>query len=50
MADGRRLGRIRLRADPRREPPIGALGFDALLELPPPGAVSPSSSREPRRR
>jgi formamidopyrimidine-DNA glycosylase len=35
LADGRRLGRVRLRRDPRREPPISALGFDALLELPP---------------
>jgi formamidopyrimidine-DNA glycosylase len=36
MTDARRLGRIRLREDPRSEPPIGLLGFDALLELPPP--------------
>jgi formamidopyrimidine-DNA glycosylase len=36
MADARRLGRIRLRADPRREPPVADLGFDALHELPPP--------------
>jgi formamidopyrimidine-DNA glycosylase len=36
MADARRLGRIRLRHDPAAEPPIGALGFDALLELPSP--------------
>jgi formamidopyrimidine-DNA glycosylase len=34
MADARRLGRIRLRHDPRGEPPISLLGFDALLELP----------------
>jgi formamidopyrimidine-DNA glycosylase len=34
MADGRRLGRIRLRHDPRAEPPIAELGFDALHELP----------------
>src|SRR5262245_62413515 len=33
-ADARRLGRIRLRHDPRHEPPISLLGFDALLELP----------------
>lgn len=33
-ADARRLGRIRLRHDPRQEPPISLLGFDALLELP----------------
>ena len=36
MADGRRLGRIRLRADPPAEPPISELGFDALRSLPPP--------------
>jgi formamidopyrimidine-DNA glycosylase len=36
IADARRLGRIRLRDDPRREPPLSALGFDALTELPPP--------------
>jgi formamidopyrimidine-DNA glycosylase len=36
IADARRLGRIRLRDDPRREPPLRALGFDALRELPPP--------------
>ncbi len=36
MTDARRLGRIRLRHDPRREPPISLLGFDALLELPSP--------------
>jgi formamidopyrimidine-DNA glycosylase len=37
IVDGRRLGRIRLRRDPATEPPIAALGFDALRELPPPG-------------
>jgi formamidopyrimidine-DNA glycosylase len=37
IADARRLGRIRLRHDPPREPPISALGFDALLDLPSPG-------------
>ena len=36
LADGRRLGRVRLRRDPRKEPPISLLGFDALLELPTP--------------
>jgi formamidopyrimidine-DNA glycosylase len=36
LADARRLGRIRLRDDPRREPPVADLGFDALRELPPP--------------
>jgi formamidopyrimidine-DNA glycosylase len=36
MSDARRLGRIRLRMDPRAEPPISDLGFDALLGLPSP--------------
>ena len=36
LADARRLGRIRLRHDPRREPPLVDLGFDALRELPSP--------------
>ena len=36
IADGRRLGRIRLRHDPRQEPPLTGLGFDAFHELPPP--------------
>jgi formamidopyrimidine-DNA glycosylase len=36
MADARRLGRIRLRHDPRAEPPLSLLGFDALRELPSP--------------
>ena len=34
LADGRRLGRIRLRQDPPAEPPISALGFDAWRALP----------------
>ncbi|HEY7206407.1 MAG TPA: DNA-formamidopyrimidine glycosylase family protein [Methylomirabilota bacterium] len=34
LADGRRLGRIRLREDPPAEPPISALGFDAWRALP----------------
>jgi formamidopyrimidine-DNA glycosylase len=36
IADGRRLGRIRLRRDPATEPPLMGLGFDALRGLPPP--------------
>jgi len=36
MTNKRRLGRIRLRRDPEREPPISELGFDPLLDLPPP--------------
>ena len=35
MTDGRRLGRLRLRADPEHEPPIAKLGFDPLLAMPP---------------
>jgi len=34
LADGRRLGRIRLRQDPATEPPISILGFDAWRALP----------------
>ena len=37
MSDARRLGRIRLRRDPRTEPPVNRLGFDALLGVPSPG-------------
>ena len=36
MTDGRRLGRILLRADPEHEPPIAKLGFDPLLAMPSP--------------
>jgi formamidopyrimidine-DNA glycosylase len=36
MTNARRLGRIRLRQDPRNEPPIGALGFDPHLAMPKP--------------
>ena len=38
--DARRLGRVRLRHDPRREPPISLLGFDALHQLPSLGRLS----------
>jgi formamidopyrimidine-DNA glycosylase len=34
IADGRRLGRIRLRRDPATERPIASLGFDALRGVP----------------
>jgi formamidopyrimidine-DNA glycosylase len=37
FADARRLGRVRLRHDPRAEPPISLLGFDAYREIPPLG-------------
>lgn len=36
MTNARRLGRVRLRHDPEREPPIAPLGFDPLTGLPPP--------------
>src|SRR5260370_12061810 len=39
LADGRRLGRIRLRRDPPTEPPISALGFDAWRALPTPARL-----------
>ncbi|KAI9327775.1 AtMMH-1 [Obelidium mucronatum] len=35
FADGRRLARIKLLNDPMNEPPISALGFDPLLDMPP---------------
>ena len=35
MTDKRRFGRIRLRAEPRAEPPISRLGFDPLTQMPP---------------
>ena len=34
MTNKRRFGRIRLRKDPAKEPPINRLGFDPLLDLP----------------
>ena len=40
MTDGRRLGRILLRDDPEREPPVAKLGFDPLLSMPPPKRFS----------
>ena len=40
MTDGRRLGRLRLRDDPVREPPVSRLGFDPLLAMPLPGRFS----------
>jgi formamidopyrimidine-DNA glycosylase len=36
MTNARRLGRIRLRHDPLGEPPLSELGFDPLLDMPPP--------------
>ena len=40
MTDGRRLGRILLRADPEHEPPLSRLGFDPLLAMPSPRRFS----------
>ena len=40
MTDGRRLGRILLREDPRGEPPVDLLGFDPLLAMPAPRAFT----------
>ena len=40
MTDGRRLGRILLRDDPGREPPVAKLGFDPLLSMPSPKRFS----------
>lgn len=40
MTNARRLGRIKLRTDPLHEPPISALGFDPLLEMPGPKAFA----------
>jgi formamidopyrimidine-DNA glycosylase len=34
FTDMRRLGRIRLAADPENEPPVSLLGFDPLISLP----------------
>ncbi|MBB47008.1 MAG: hypothetical protein CMJ33_00265 [Phycisphaerae bacterium] len=34
MPDPRRFGRIRMRDDPRNEPPISMLGFDPLHQMP----------------
>ena len=40
VVNKRRFGRIRLRDDPAREPPICDLGFDPLLDLPSPKAFA----------
>lgn len=34
FCDARRFGRVRLRMDPEREPPVSRLGFDPLLGMP----------------
>ena len=34
MPDPRRFGRIRMRVDPRNEPPVSTLGFDPLYQMP----------------
>ena len=48
MTDGRRLGRILLREDPEREPPVAKLGFDPLLAMPTPKRFCRIAAR-PRR-
>ena len=40
LTNKRRLGRIRLRENPASEPPINALGFDPLLDLPSPSCFA----------
>lgn len=45
MTDPRRFGRLWLRDDPRREPPVAGLGFDAANELPDPAAFARSLAR-----
>ena len=40
MTDARRLGRVLLRGDPQREPPVAKLGFDPLLAMPAPKRFS----------
>ncbi|HSB61010.1 MAG TPA: DNA-formamidopyrimidine glycosylase family protein, partial [Vicinamibacteria bacterium] len=45
MADTRRFGRIRLRQDPEREPPVAELGFDPLLGLPPARLIARALAR-----
>ena len=45
MPDPRRFGRIRLRDEPRNEPPIANLGFDPLLEMLPPAQFAKRLAR-----
>lgn len=45
MTNKRRLGRIRLRQDPRGQPPVSLLGFDPLWNLPAPRAFADRMSR-----
>lgn len=39
--DPRRLGRVRLCAEPEKEPPVSELGFDPILSMPPLEEFSP---------
>ncbi len=48
MTNARRLGRIRLRDDPLREPPVAGLGFDPLHGLPDLRTFRELLSRRPR--
>jgi len=45
MTDPRRFGRLWVRDEPRREAPVAELGFDALLELPPPDSLESALAR-----
>lgn len=45
MTNARRLGRIRLRENPLDEPPINALGFDPLHDMPTPTAFTTQLQR-----
>ena len=45
MPDPRRFGRIRMRDNPRIEPPISNLGFDPLLDMPSPAEFARMVSR-----
>ena len=50
FTNARRLGRLRLRHDPRSEPPINKLGYDPYLTLPEPEAFAAMLSRRSRAR
>lgn len=45
MPDPRRFGRIRMRDDPRNEPPISDLGFDPMLSMPGPAGFREALGR-----
>jgi len=47
FTNARRLGRLRLRDDPRSEPPISKLGFDPLHSMPSPQTFIDRARRRP---